>query len=97
MIYFLKRFFMDVSILTLGINVGLLATGIGIGYKIGYSNGSSKTVTKMTQPCKTLFEHNKSTWREPTVYYHGTKAFTNTCPELQGKKCSYTAKKCYLL
>lgn len=88
---------MDISIIGLSINIGLLATGAGVGYKMGYSNGSSKTVTSMTQPCKTLFEHNTTTWKEPTVYYHGTKPFTNTCEALLGKKCSYTGKKCHLL
>jgi len=88
---------MDISIIGLSINIGLLATGLGVGYKIGYSNASSKTVTKMTQPCKTLFENNTTTWKEPTVYYHGTKPFTNTCEALLGKKCSYTDKKCHLL
>jgi len=88
---------MDISLVDLSINIGLLATGLGVGYKIGYTRSESKKVTTMTKPCSILFEHNKTTWKEPVVYYNGNKPFTNTCEALIKNKCSYTNKRCQLL
>ena len=79
------------------VDIALAISSVGVGYGIGYKHSASKQYKEIKKHCDILFEHNKTTWKEPIVHYHGNKIFTNTCSSLVGKKCKYTQEKCILL